>query len=50
MVTKPKKNEVHEWDHFGSDDKATDARSRGISVSPPPKKGVKKPVTKPKKK
>lgn len=50
MATKVKKNDTYDWDHFGSDDRATDAKSRGISASPPPKKGVKKPTAKPKKK
>ena len=50
MVTKPKKNEVYDWDHFGSDDRATDAKSRGISAAPPPKKAVRKTITRTKKK
>ena len=42
MVTKTKKNEVYDWDHFGSDDRGT-----AIGHVTVPKKNAKKPASKP---
>ena len=44
-----KKNVPRDWDNFGTDDRATDAKSRGLfGITPPPKKKpvAKKPATK----
>ena len=45
-----KKNEPYEWDNFGSDNRATNAKERGLINITPPKKGTKKPVPANKKK
>lgn len=51
MAGKTKKTEVNPYDRFGSDDRATDLKSRGIFLGPKKEKPTttKKPPTKKKK-
>ena len=46
MATKAKKNEARDWDNFGSDDRAKNAKERGLRDITPPKKTATKPKKK----